>query len=174
MNNTQPIVEMISPEEVSGKAKEIYDSFISQGKEVPKWVQVMAQCDDVLVGFFTMFKATMDDAPLPALLKWKVADEVSRLNQCAFCVDVTQAQLKQFGLSEKELSDIHETANEREKVALRYAKLVTEQAYKIDPEFMNEVKQHFNDEELVELTAAISLFNYINRFNDALGVLPQE
>lgn len=173
MNSVQPIVKMVSHEEVSGEAKKIYDGFVAQGQPVPKWVQVMANNQDVLVGFFSMFRATMDDAPLPAVLKWKVADEVSRLNQCDFCVDVTQAQLKQFGLTDEELADIDGTADEREKIALEFARATTKEAYKIDPDVIKRVKEHFNDEELVELTAATSLFNYINRFNDALGVLPE-
>jgi len=82
---TNPIVKMVSMDELKGEAKKIYQGFITKGKKVPKWVEVMANCEDILVGFFTMFKATMDDAPLPAILKWKVADEVSRLNQCELC-----------------------------------------------------------------------------------------
>lgn len=35
------------------------------------------------------------------------------------------------------------------------------------------MKEHFTDCEIVEITSVIGLFNYINRFNDALGVLPE-
>ena len=173
MSNLDPIVRSVAADEVtSAAAKAIYDKFISSGKNVPKWMKVMANNEDIMVGFFTMFKATMDDAPLPSVLKWKVADEVSRLNKCEFCIDVTQSQLRQFGLDDEALSKINEMADEREKAALAFARAVTEKAYEIDPQIVEEAKKHFSDEELVELTAAIGLFNYINRFNDALGVFP--
>jgi uncharacterized peroxidase-related enzyme len=169
-----PIVGTVSADQVtSEQAKAIYHKFIENGKPVPKWMQVMANTEDIMVGFFIMFKATMDDAPLPALLKWKVADEVSRLNKCEFCIDVTQAQLRQFGLDEEALSQIDEQADEREKSALAFARAVTEKAYEIDPAIIADIKKHFSDEEIVELTACIGLFNYINRFNDALGVFPE-
>jgi alkylhydroperoxidase family enzyme len=35
------------------------------------------------------------------------------------------------------------------------------------------MKAEFSDEEMVELTSVVGLFNFINRFNDALGVLPE-
>jgi len=56
--------------------------------------------------------------------------------------------------------------------AFAFAKAATTQAYKIDESIIKRTKEFFNDAELVELTAVVGLFNYINRFNDALGVLP--
>ncbi len=130
---TEPIVRCLSAEEVHGEAKKIFDQIISSGKKVPKWVEVMAKCEDILAGFFMMFKATMDDALLPALLKWKVADAVSHTNQCDFCVDVTHMQLRQFGLDDEAIAKISETTDERERAALASARAVSEKAYEIDP-----------------------------------------
>lgn len=172
MENKQPLVHMVTMEEVKGKAKELFEQFKSSGKKVPKWMQVMANCEDILLGFFAMFKATMDDAPLPGLLKWKVANEVSQLNKCEFCLDVAHAQLRQFGLRDEDIAKITETADDRERAGLEFARAATERAYEIDPKIVENARKHFNDAELVELTAVIGLFNYINRFNDALGVLP--
>jgi len=50
---------------------------------------------------------------------------------------------------------------------------MTEKAYEMPAEVVATARQHFSDEELVELAAVVGLFNYINRFNDALGVLPE-
>lgn len=168
----EPIVGRVSSSDLQGEARKLFEQFTESGKTVPKWMQVMGNCDDILVGFFAMFKATMDDAPLSGVLKWKVANEVSRLNKCEFCVDVTNAKLRQFGLDDVAIAAIEEQADEREKVALDFARAVTEKAYEVDPAITAAAKAHFNDEELVELTAVIGLFNYINRFNDALGVFP--
>lgn len=168
----EPIVKRVSESDLSGEAHELYKKFIDNGKPVPKWIQVMANCDDILVGFFAMFKATMDDAPLPAELKWKVANEVSKMNKCEFCIDVANSMLRQFGLDDAAIAEVEATATEREKLAIAFAKDVTDKAYELDAELMEKVKAEFSDEELVELTAVIGLFNYINRFNDALGVIP--
>jgi len=173
MTQTDPIVHLVSDEEAQGEAKEVFNHFLDKSKKVPKWARVMANNPDILSGFFKMFKATMDDSPLPSLLKWKVAKVVSDLNQCEFCVDVTNANLKQFGLNDEDMNNIEENADEKEKLCIEYAKQVTECAYKMNPKTIAKAKESFNDAELVELTAVIGLFNYINKFNDALGVLPE-
>ncbi|MBU0975107.1 hypothetical protein KKD03_05410 [Patescibacteria group bacterium] len=43
----------------------------------------------------------------------------------------------------------------------------------IEESLIEKVKTEFTDEELVELTSVVGLFNFINRFNDALGILPE-
>jgi alkylhydroperoxidase family enzyme len=35
-----------------------------------------------------------------------------------------------------------------------------------------ELKKHFDEGQIIELTAAIGLFNFFNRFNDALHIEP--
>ena len=58
--------------------------------------------------------------------------------------------------------------NEKEAVALRWAEQVTVQSLRIpEPEFQK-LKSFYTEVEIVELTAAIGLFNYFNRFNNAL------
>ena len=114
----------------------------------------------------------MDDTPTPALLKWKIAYHISELNKCEFCVSVAKMQLKTFGLSDEEISRIDQVKTEEEKVALQYAEASTHHAYNIDPAVFDAMKHHFSDEQIVEITSVVGLFNFINRFNDSLKVLP--
>lgn len=172
MTKPLPLVKLITDEQVQGQAKELFENLTKSLGQVPKWVRVMANTPDILVGFFTMFKATMDDAPADKKLKWKVAYKVSDLNKCEFCVNVATLQLKQLGLGDEEIKTIDKAENDKEILALQYAQNVTEQAYKIDPELFAKIKKKFSDEEIVEITAVVGLFNYINRFNDALRILP--
>lgn len=59
-----------------------------------------------------------------------------------------------------------------EKAALRLAERVTRDAHTVDDQLWNELRQYFDEGEMVELLAAIGLFNYFNRFNDALEMEP--
>jgi len=45
-------------------------------------------------------------------------------------------------------------------------------AHSIDEVLWAELRRHFDEGELVELLAAIGLFHYFNRFNDALQMEP--
>ncbi len=61
---------------------------------------------------------------------------------------------------------------EGEKVALELAERVTRDPHEVDDEFWAELRRHYDEGEIIELLAAIGLFNYFNRFNDALRMEP--
>ena len=173
MTGTDPLVHQVTDEEVKGEARKLFENIKKSTGQVPKWMRVMANCDDVLVGFFTMFKAIMDDAPVDKKLKWRVALKVSDLNKCEYCVSVAKSQLKSFGLTDQEVADIeNHPLSQEEQAAMDYAIASSKHAYNIDPAIIKKAKQYYSDEQLVELTSVVGLFNFINRFNDSLGVLP--
>ncbi len=59
-----------------------------------------------------------------------------------------------------------------EKAALRLAENMTRDAHGVDDQQWGELRKHFDEGEIIELAAAIGLFNYFNRFNDALKMEP--
>jgi alkylhydroperoxidase family enzyme len=59
-----------------------------------------------------------------------------------------------------------------EKAALRLAEQMTLDANHIPEEDFEALREHFDEGEIVELMAAIGLFNYFNRFNNALQIEP--
>ena len=61
---------------------------------------------------------------------------------------------------------------EKEKAALRLAERMTRDAHSVDDTLFAELRQHFDEGEIIELTSAIGLFNYFNRVNDALRMEP--
>ena len=173
MENLKPIVHLVADDEAKAQAKEVFEQIKKTTGKVPKWMRVMANCEDTLVGFFLLFKSVMDDAPTDKLLKWKIAYVVSEVNKCEYCVSVTKMQLKNFGVSDEDISNINKICNERECVAIEYAKATATHAYKIDLELIKKLKDNFSDEQIVEITSVVGLFSYINRFNDALHVFPE-
>ncbi len=62
--------------------------------------------------------------------------------------------------------------SEKEKVALRLAERMTRASDQVDESLWSEVRKHFDEGEVVELGATIGLFNYFNRFNNALEMEP--
>jgi alkylhydroperoxidase family enzyme len=57
-----------------------------------------------------------------------------------------------------------------ERAALSLAERMTTDAHGVDEDVWAELKEHFDDGQIIELAAVIGLFNYFNRFNDALRV----
>src|SRR5579859_1851648 len=57
-----------------------------------------------------------------------------------------------------------------ERAALALAERMTTDARGVDEDVWAAVREHFDEGQIVELAAVIGLFNYFNRFNDALRV----
>jgi len=57
-----------------------------------------------------------------------------------------------------------------EQAALRFAEQLTLDAKRVGDDLWNELRAHFDEAQIVEITAAAGLFNFFNRFNDALQV----
>ena len=78
---------------------------------------------------------------------------------------LTEAKLRALSdfESSDELSDI-------EKLTLRYAVCATVTPVEIPDKLFAELRKHFRDRQIVELTSAIAWENYRARFNHALGI----
>ncbi len=167
-----PLVHRVSDREAKAQVKKLFAQVEKNGSPVPQWMRVMANCGDILMGFSTMFKAIMDDAPVNKLLKWKVAYRVSEMNRCQFCVDISKIKLKEFGISEQEIVQLNKSSGKNEKAAIKFAEEATAHAYAVNPQTFAELQKYFTDEQIVEITSVVGLFNFINRFNEALRILP--
>ena len=88
------------------------------------------------------------------------------------------ALARQLGVSEELLDALYHIDTHRhlfsarELAALHYAEIVTTSAREVDEQLWDELQMHFNDGELVEITSVIALFNFFNRFADALQIPP--
>lgn len=59
-----------------------------------------------------------------------------------------------------------------EKAALAYAEMLTLDARSIDDALFARLREHYDEGEIVEISAMAGLFNYFNRVNDALRMEP--
>ena len=64
----------------------------------------------------------------------------------------------------------HGPYTEREKMGFRLAERLHHSAEHIDDDFYVELKKHFNDKEIIELTATAAAFEFFTRFVDALRI----
>ncbi|MFK7806092.1 MAG: carboxymuconolactone decarboxylase family protein [Anaerolineae bacterium] len=57
-----------------------------------------------------------------------------------------------------------------ERAAIAYADRMTDIPVNVSDDLFDELKSHFNDKQIVELTAIVARENYRARFNHALGI----
>src|SRR5579872_5434462 len=102
----------------------------------------------------------------------------SQINGCAYCLDMHTKDARAEGDSEQRLYTLdawRETPffDERERAALEWTEAVTLVAQTHVPDDVYErVKQHFNEQELIDLTLAVTQINVWNRLNVAFRTVP--
>jgi 4-carboxymuconolactone decarboxylase len=94
---------------------------------------------------------------------------------CEFCVDIGSMVARQSGLTDDELKDLvdwraGERLGERDKLVLEYADAVSGTPCDVSDELFDRLRAEFDEEQLVELTAAIAWENWRARFNWAFGL----
>lgn len=117
-------------------------------------------------------------SPIDPVLRTLVTVRVSQINWCAFCVDINASLALKRGLNEEKLTalaDFAESAlfDEREKSVLYYVEAVTYSDRQPTSQHFLDLRQHFTDTEIIELTGLIAFQNLSSKFNAALGVEPQ-
>ena len=93
---------------------------------------------------------------------------------CEFCVDLGSQICRNSGLSDDELLALpryrsSDLFSDREKLALDYAAGVMRTPVEVSDELFARMKEHFTDEQLVEITALLTVVN-LDRFNAAFGI----
>jgi len=169
------LLPSLEKNEVEEIAKEIYEKFEKETGTVPEWVKVMAHRPEILKEFVELFKAIMGKGTIEPLLKWKIAYVVSQTLKCPFCLDVSEKMLKKFGAEDEVIQKIKtgEISSPEEKEILELVKDVTLDGHLDQPKIFERLKEKFTPAQIIEIISVMGLFNYINRFNNTLAILPE-
>jgi len=102
---------------------------------------------------------------------------VSQINGCGFCLDMHSKDLLAKGENPQRLFVMDAWRDtpffsDRERAALAWAEAVTKLTNNdVSDEIYTEAKQQFSDEELIDLTLAVTVINSYNRINVAFRPL---
>jgi AhpD family alkylhydroperoxidase len=115
---------------------------------------------------------------LEPTLRELVKLRASQINGCAYCVDMHSLDARALGETEQRLYALpvwQETPffSERERAALLWTeKLTLISLDHVPDEIYEQVRSHFTDEELANLTLAIATINAWNRFGISFRDVP--
>jgi AhpD family alkylhydroperoxidase len=130
----------------------------------------------VLLGAHQHLTQVFPDAKLRALIELRV----SQINGCAYCLDMHAHEARRLGETQQRLDCVAAFREApfftaRERAALAWAEALTHiSATHASDDVYAEVKKHFADKELVDLTAAIGMINLWNRISIAFRSEPME
>ena len=137
-------------------------------------VEVWAHQPKMMSGMGKFQQAVRKGNTVDDRLKYLVELKGAQLIGCEFCVDLGSQICRNSGFSDEELLALpryrqSDLFSEREKVALDYAVAVMRTPVEVTDELFARMKEHFSDEQLVEITALLTVVN-LDRFNAAFGI----
>ncbi|MDE2481318.1 MAG: carboxymuconolactone decarboxylase family protein [bacterium] len=120
-------------------------------------------------------RASNDDGSIPRRLKELIALMVGWLNACDYCTCVHEEIAQHLGITTDTLAALGDYArsplfSEAERAALAATISLTREPRALPPNLDAALREHFTQEQYVEVVAAIGLNNYLSRLSNALGV----
>lgn len=117
---------------------------------------------------------------LDARLLQLVRLQVSFAAACPFCIDMNGAGYERQAITAEEVEVLRgrkpavavATMTERERLAIAYARRMTETPLRFSPDIVDALKPHFTETEIVILATTAAQVNYWTRLIQALGVPP--
>ncbi len=154
------------------KQKKTYGKVLEPG-------MLWARNPKVFMGVALLYGAlNSKSSPLTPSLRSLVTVRVSQINHCEFCIDINATTLMKRGVSEEKIEELShwqqsDKFDEIERVALEYTEAMTYSDQEVTSKQIEQLKKHFDDDTLVELTGMIAFQNMSSKFNSALEVPSQ-
>src|SRR5579871_1512903 len=170
-------ISRLDHREVGPDLQALFDKAFAQRGNVPNMFRVMAHRPEIFATMQAHFSAVLNTGTVPTKLKELIIVRTSQLNQTPYCLASHTKLARNLGWTDDQLAHLGEWPGRSdftpaEKAALRLAETVTRDAHTLDDEQFRELRTYYSEGEIVELLCAIGLFNYFNRFNDALRMEP--
>lgn len=93
---------------------------------------------------------------------------------CQYCQAHTIRAAERYGATEERLLHVwdyrkHPSFSEAERAALDFAVAASNIPNGVDEEIAEKLRQYWDEGEIVEILGVVSLFGYLNRWNDSMG-----
>jgi uncharacterized peroxidase-related enzyme len=148
---------------------------------IPNSQRVMAHKPELLKAFNELGKAVNNqtDGSIPAPLKYMIANAASLSAGCMYCVAHTGGGTARTGTDEEKIAAIWEFEtsdlfSEAERSALRFAQAAASVPNMATDADFADLRKHFTEYQIVEIVAVISMFGFLNRWNDTMATTLEE
>jgi uncharacterized peroxidase-related enzyme len=163
-------ISLIEPAQASPEVKEIYDSKL-KGK--PGNIQKALAHRPAMLGNFLGFYPSVGRS-LDRKVYEAVYLRVSLINGCQYCTQHHIQGAKRAGLTPEQMRALNEGSYSGfaapEQAALRYAEKLTRTPDGASDADFADLKEHFSDEQIVDLHMLIGLANLTNRVTGPLAL----
>jgi len=170
-------ISRLDRSEVTAEMAALYDKAFAQRGNVPNMFRVMAHRPEIFATMQAHFGAILNTGTVSTKLKELIIVRTSQLNDTPYCLASHTILARNLGWTDDQLAHLSDWParadfSPAEKAALRLAEAVTRDAHAVSDEQFAELRSFYDEGEIVELLCSIGLFNYFNRFNNALNMQP--
>lgn len=127
-----------------------------------------------------MNKAVMENkGRATSSLKRMIAWVSSNATGCRYCQAHAIRAAERYGAEQEKLDNIweyktHPAFNDAERAALDFSLAASVVPNAVTDKIKTELYKYWNEGEIVEMLGVISLFGYLNRWNDSMGTVLEE
>lgn len=144
------------------------------GKVITPLKVVTARVPKSMRMTYEISKMMETDFSLDKQLQFLLHTYISQINQCQFCIDISEAYVVREGGSLEKLKKLSHYRDDpafsaAERAALAYVEEVSQTKTASDATF-DELRRHFSDQQIVEITLLNALENQYNLVNRPLGI----
>ena len=146
----------------------------------PNSVKTMHLRPRIAYAFIDLNKAVMENhGRVTSSFKRLIGYISSNAAGCRYCQAHTIRAAERYGADQVKMENIwdyktHESFSLAERAALDFAFAASIIPNSVDDEIAENLRTHWDDGEIVEILGVVSLFGYLNRWNDSMGTEMEE
>jgi uncharacterized peroxidase-related enzyme len=175
-------VPLLERNQVPSEVIALYDNLLAERGVVPNMFKALSSVPGLVLGIAALLKPLMSEGALPAWYKELIATRIASLNQCEYCISAHRYLAAKKGATPGQIAsyDHFELGpfTDKEKAGFRYAGILHLSGHAVNEAAFADLSEHFDAEEIVEITAVAAAFEFFSRINSALRIpvtpLPQD
>jgi len=141
----------------------------------PNSILTMQRRPAISRAFINLNKAVMaNDGRVTSSLKRMIAWVSSNATGCRYCQAHAIRAAERYGAEKEQLENIwdyrtHKAFSQAERAALDFSLQASQVPNQVDVKIKERLYTYWYEGEIVEMLGVISLFGYLNRWNDSMG-----
>lgn len=169
-----PLVTPLDPNH-DAETQQLADFYNETLGFCPNSVLTMQRRPEISKAFINLNKAVMaNHGRVSSALKRMIAWVSSNATGCRYCQAHAIRAAERYGAEQEQLDNIweyrtHPAFSEAERAALDFSLQASQVPNQVDENIKNRLYQYWDEGEIVEMLGVISLFGYLNRWNDSMG-----
>jgi uncharacterized peroxidase-related enzyme len=169
-----PLVNPL-PAEHDAETRELADFFNETLGFCPNSILTMQHRPAISKAFIGLNKAVMENkGRVTSALKRMIAWVSSNATGCRYCQAHAIRAAERYGAEQEQLDNIweyrsHPAFSQAERAALDFSLAASQVPNRVDDTIERELHKYWDEGEIVEMLGVISLFGYLNRWNDSMA-----